>query len=401
MFRSTKRVVTGVIGVVSVAVLSACSGGLDALGGLTSGVRIETHMADNSSYEAVDDEALKIDLGNIDITAERRAWFSLTSIGNAPVLIEALNYRTVQGDGWLRPQLKRDETVSAYSTPHTLEARDQYLIEVPVAPMVAGRLQAELEIVIQGVETVVVTVVAQAVDGSQAVVDPAPVTVDLSPDVVGEPNTDSWTDEPSEEPVDPEPVVTDVEEETEPEPEPEVEEESVPEEGEVGVDGDEQLPEVIDTPEPEDVPEVDSSDEPDPVEDDEPETLIGGNLLADDEGEEVIVTCVAKGGGYNHELYLDNTNTFICNSANVGTQVNLGVFPAGTELVFRLDVLTSGYSYYTGAADRNPDDTVHVRIDSVENGTYRFGFEDLYGGGDEDYDDCVFEVSGSDADWLE
>jgi hypothetical protein len=343
-----------------------------------------------------------VDLGDVYLTEERRAFFSITSIGNAPVLIESMSFVQTQGDGWGQPQLKIDEVSTSLKTPHTLEARDAYLVEVLVAPMVAGSLSAELEVVIQGVESVILRVEARAVDSEAPMVAPGSIVIDSTPGVIREPELDVWPEEPTEEPVE-EPEVEEVSEEPEPvveeEPEPEVEVEE-PEEGDEGIDVNEQTPAQIEQPEDEEEPELEIDEDPEP-EQEEPETLIGGNLLAEDESQDVIVTCVSKGGGYTHNLYLDNTNTFICDSGDIGTQVNLGTFPAGTELVFRLDVLNTGYSYYTGAAERNPDSEIHVRIDSTESGAHRFGFEDLYGGGDRDYDDCVFEVSGSDADWLE
>jgi len=398
MIESIRGAQASLIGAITMMALVGCSSGLDTLGGLTSAVKAHIHMSESSDYESVDDERLMVDLGDIYLGENKRAWFMLQSIGHAPVLIESLSFVQTQGDGWTMPSLKMNEEGGSLTPPHTLEARDQYLVELMVAPMIAGVLSAEIEVVFPGMDSVRLRVVGRAIDGSSVPVVPGRVVAETTPGVIQVPEIEVWPEEPTEEPEldevaeEPEPVVED---------EPEVEIEEEPEPGEEGVDVNEQVPAQIDVPEEDEEPELEIDEEPLPEEDDEPETLIGGNLLAEDEGEDVIVTCVAKGGGYTHELYLDNTNTFICDSADVGTQVNLGTFPAGTELIFRLDVLNSGYSYYTGAAERNPDSEIHVRIDSTESGAYRFGFEDLYGGGDRDYDDCVFEVSGSDADWLE
>jgi len=388
------------IGTIALMAMVGCSSGMDTLGGLSSAVKAHIHMSESSDYESVDDDRLLVDLGDIYLGEEQRAWFMIQSIGNAPVLIESMSFVRTQGDGWGKPALKITEPGSSLTPPHTLEARDQYLIEVSVAPMIAGLLSAEVEVVIPGIDTVRLSVVGRALDGSTAPVVPGGVVADSAPGVIEIPEIEVWPEEPTEEPVE-EPELEDVTEEPVIDEEPEVEPEQDPEPGDEGVDMNEAVPAQIDVPEDEEEPELEIDEEPVPEEDDEPETLIGGNLLAEDESEDVIVTCVAKGGGYTHQLYLDNTNTFICDSADVGTQVNLGTFPAGTELIFRLDVLNTGYSYYTGAAERNPDSEIHVRIDSTESGAYRFGFEDLFGGGDRDYDDCVFEVSGSDADWLE
>jgi hypothetical protein len=397
MLKQSKKFQMSLAGMICVASLIGCNGELDSLSQLTTKVKADIHMTDTADYESVDDSQLLVDLGNIYIEQESKAWFSLESLGNAPAMVQTLSFLRTQGDGWMKPQLKQSENSDELKTPHTLEPRDAYLVEVMVAPMITGELSADLEITIPGLESVIVRVVGRAIDGSATIV-PGATIADTPLVVIDEPVVEVWPEAPSEEPqvndtpVEPEPVIEEEEE---------IEEELEEPEEETGVDVDQELPPQIDEPLVDDEPEEEIEEDVDPEEEIEPETLIGGNILADDESEDVIVTCVAKGGGYNHDLYLDNTNTFICNSADIGTQVNLGTFPAGTELIFRLDVSSSGYSYYTGAAERNPDSEIHVRIDTLESGAHRFGFEDLYGGGDRDYDDCVFEVSGSDADWLE
>jgi hypothetical protein len=123
--------------------------------------------------------------------------------------------------------------------------------------------------------------------------------------------------------------------------------------------------------------------------------VVGGNLISGGEMEEIIVTCLGKYAAFTSQLYLDNNNTFICDSADVGTVVNLGYWPVGEELVFRLDVDNTGYSYYTGAAERNPDNIEHAVVEPQEDGSIFFGFEDLHNGGDMDFDDCNFSVTGT------
>jgi hypothetical protein len=47
-----------------------------------------------------------------------------------------------------------------------------------------------------------------------------------------------------------------------------------------------------------------------------------------------------------------------------------------------------------GAGGRNPDNLVHAAVDSVGGGVFIVGFEDLFGGGDLDYDDHNFRFTG-------
>src|SRR5690606_19245691 len=79
-------------------------------------------------------------------------------------------------------------------------------------------------------------------------------------------------------------------------------------------------------------------------------------------------------------------------STPVGSNVELGTFMAGTELVFYIYVTNTGQTFYTGPASRNPDNQVHAAIEQVGDRLFRIGFEDSWGGGDRDYDDLNFMV---------
>jgi hypothetical protein len=112
-------------------------------------------------------------------------------------------------------------------------------------------------------------------------------------------------------------------------------------------------------------------------------------------GGDVVVTFVSNGAGFSSELYLDGDEgddqgaIFNNWTTAVGTSTNLGAFTDGTELIFKLLVLATGNAFYTGDASRNPDGIVHAVLEKNETGVL-VGFEDLFGGGDLDYDDLVF-----------
>ena len=99
--------------------------------------------------------------------------------------------------------------------------------------------------------------------------------------------------------------------------------------------------------------------------------------------------------GWLHELYaeINGSSIFVFNSNKKGKTVNLGRFPIGTVVNFKLKVTTTGYIYYTGKKSNNPDGVTHSMITGFGN-SWVFGFEDQYGGGDVDYNDCLFEVNG-------
>ena len=286
MIEKVKSVRASLIGAIALMAMAGCSSGMDTLGGLSSAVKAHIHMSESSDYESVDDDRLLVDLGDIYLGEGQRAWFMIQSIGNAPLLIESMSFVRTQGDGWGKPALKITEAGSSLTPPHTLEARDQYLVEVSVAPMVAGLLAAEIEVVIPGLDAVRLSVVGRALDGSTAQVVPGGVVADSAPGEIEIPEIEVWPEEPTEEPVD-EPELEEVTEEPVIDDEPEVEQE--PEQGDEGVDMNEAVPAQIDVPEEDDEPELEIDEEPVPEEDNEPETLIGGNLLAEDESEDVIV----------------------------------------------------------------------------------------------------------------
>ena len=80
------------------------------------------------------------------------------------------------------------------------------------------------------------------------------------------------------------------------------------------------------------------------------------------------------------------------------SEILLGDFIAGDELVFRIDVASPQQSFFTGSASGNPDGLAHaLAITTFDEAADTFfttvGFEDLFGGGDLDFNDFVFQLS--------
>ena len=111
------------------------------------------------------------------------------------------------------------------------------------------------------------------------------------------------------------------------------------------------------------------------------------------------------GGVYNSGSY---TQLFINRNPMAtapGTEVNIGPVAAGTEVIFQLANLSTGNTYYSGAASRNPDGTPHVSLGppaasggpAIGGGFYTtaFNFEDRFNPpSDLDYNDLNFEIAG-------
>lgn len=105
---------------------------------------------------------------------------------------------------------------------------------------------------------------------------------------------------------------------------------------------------------------------------------------------------------YSNDLYFGlsqaGATTFVFNNhaTPVGTTMDLGYFAAGTELFFRLHVNNTGYDFYTGPADRNPDNHAHARVQaSWQPNETLVSFEDLYGGAFV-YNDLSFSFTNTD-----
>jgi hypothetical protein len=127
--------------------------------------------------------------------------------------------------------------------------------------------------------------------------------------------------------------------------------------------------------------------------------ILGGSVYATGTGP-VIATFLGSSAGYDSTLSLwmpHATAPFFHNHLTApGTTFNLGTFAAGTELIFKLHVINTGYDYYTGPAWRNPDNIEHaVADDAYGPNTTWVGFEDLHYGGDRDFNDLEFAFLNS------
>jgi hypothetical protein len=130
------------------------------------------------------------------------------------------------------------------------------------------------------------------------------------------------------------------------------------------------------------------------------EPILGGRLLVASDGY-VTAEFLGSDAGYFNTLYLHTPSTisgplFSKNSPTGVPPIELGRFDRGTELVFRLDVRNTGDSFFTGDADRNVDGLAHASAITLLDDslfTTTVGFEDLVGGGDNDFNDFMFRLT--------
>jgi hypothetical protein len=111
---------------------------------------------------------------------------------------------------------------------------------------------------------------------------------------------------------------------------------------------------------------------------------------------EVEILASAPGTLFTNKVFIFSTSPaeFIGTNREVGTLATLGEFPAGTELILGIDT-PDGYTYVTGAAERNPDRVVHAIVEEDGAGSLTIRFEDLFNGGDRNYSDAVIRVTGA------
>jgi hypothetical protein len=123
--------------------------------------------------------------------------------------------------------------------------------------------------------------------------------------------------------------------------------------------------------------------------------VVGGQLFAT--GGTVDIVVQPPTATFTSRLFLlrpDGTRNSIALNTEVGKHVTVGPFPAGRELVFGITVLNGGPTYFMGPASRNPDGIAHADVTETGVRTFLAGFEDVFGGGDRDYDDNLFQFTG-------
>ena len=112
---------------------------------------------------------------------------------------------------------------------------------------------------------------------------------------------------------------------------------------------------------------------------------------------DVIATFQGNSGSYSNNLYLIGQPGIIFNnqSSIVGSTVNLGSFAVGTELVFKLDVTTTGDVFFSGPAGGNPDNHAHANVQqNWQPNETLVSFEDLLNG-PFNYNDLSFSFTNT------
>jgi hypothetical protein len=71
-------------------------------------------------------------------------------------------------------------------------------------------------------------------------------------------------------------------------------------------------------------------------------------------------------------------------------------FAVGDELIFGIRAVSDGNrEYFMGPAFRNLDNVIHAAVDNLGGGMFVVDFEDLFNGGDLDYNDVRFQFEAA------
>ncbi|RYY76380.1 MAG: DUF4114 domain-containing protein [Gammaproteobacteria bacterium] len=110
-------------------------------------------------------------------------------------------------------------------------------------------------------------------------------------------------------------------------------------------------------------------------------------------GGDIVVEIKNSDSGYNNKIYWSSDNFKTRNYLGIDNQTgtyNIGKFSAGTKIDFGIEN-DFGQFFKAGAPSNNVDNVEHAKFTKTTEGTL-IGFEDLYGGGDKDFNDAIISV---------
>jgi hypothetical protein len=120
---------------------------------------------------------------------------------------------------------------------------------------------------------------------------------------------------------------------------------------------------------------------------------VGGRLFST--GGQVQVEILPSDAGFTTEIHLisPGPSRFIGANRDPGRVINLGTFEPGAELIFGIHVRETQQSYMMGSGAANPDGRPHAEVSCFGAGRAKIGFEDVFGGGDGDFNDASFNIT--------
>ncbi len=126
------------------------------------------------------------------------------------------------------------------------------------------------------------------------------------------------------------------------------------------------------------------------------QAALGDSLIAG--GGHIIIRFEGSDASFNSLISVNGSAQIFPNHSTTPgptSDFDLGDFAAGTPLDIKLHVLTTGLFFHTGPGGANPDGIAHANViyNFGEPGRTFVGFEDLFGGGDRDFNDHMFSFA--------
>lgn len=118
-------------------------------------------------------------------------------------------------------------------------------------------------------------------------------------------------------------------------------------------------------------------------------------------GGELKVQNLAASSGYSNYMYLrtpsagdkflfvDNGSQYVAFGESVLSSYGIAI---GSELLFLIRPDNGSSEFFTGPVSRNADHYHHANVIGLGGGIYQVGFEDMWNGGDQDFNDAQFRV---------
>ena len=108
-----------------------------------------------------------------------------------------------------------------------------------------------------------------------------------------------------------------------------------------------------------------------------------------------VLTVLAGSADYTSDIWLfapGSARALGLSSQNVGSAIYLGNYSSNTEVIVGIKVRETDKTFKNGLPSVNLDNLVHARLTFLSGGAVKVSFEDIYGGGDLDYNDVIVQV---------
>lgn len=126
------------------------------------------------------------------------------------------------------------------------------------------------------------------------------------------------------------------------------------------------------------------------------DTVLGGTIVS--AGDDLEVEILGSNADFDSEIRLRISTTASSETRIIGTNrqtgkiVHLGRIAPGVLLQFEIFVPGTGDSFVMGEGVGNPDGLPHAIVESLSPARTKVSFEDIFGGGDGDFDDAIIEI---------